>query len=279
LAGGLAKYRGKSAPSAAAAESGEFPANIVKKVGEMIDIQGIRKTFRSVTALDGVGFKARDGEITGLIGPNGAGKTTALRILYTVMNPDQGWARVDGYDTVSERTQVQGRIGVLPDSRGLYPRLTAREHVQYYGRLHGMDGAALARRLDELIDTLQMSEFIDRRAKGFSKGQARKVGLARALVHEPHNLILDEPTNGLDVASSRTVHGLLRHWRAKGRCVLFCSHIMNEVAAVSDRIVVLSLGRVVAEGTVDELLRRTGETTIENMFLAVTEAAGGEAGG
>ena len=245
----------------------------------MIDIEGLRKTFRSVTALDGIGFKARDGEITGLIGPNGAGKTTALRILYTVMNPDRGWARVDGYDTVTDRYEVQRRIGVLPDTRGLYPRLTAREHVQYYARLHGMDGAALARRIDELIKVLNLSEFIDRRAKGFSKGQARKVGLARALVHEPQNLILDEPTNGLDVASTRAVHGLLADWRAMGRCVLFCSHIMNEVAEVSDRIVVLSLGRIVAEGTVDELLRRTGETTIENMFLAVTEAFDGEGDG
>ena len=240
----------------------------------MIEIQGIRKSFQNVTALDGIGFEARDGEITGLIGPNGAGKTTALRILYTVMNPDQGFARVDGFDTVEDRFEVQSRIGVLPDTRGLYPRLTAREHVQYYGRLHGMDGAALGRRLEDLVDTLNLTEFIDRRAKGFSKGQARKVGLARALVHEPQNLILDEPTNGLDVASCRAVHGLLGDWKAKGRCVLFCSHIMNEVAAVSDRIIVMSRGRIAAQGTVDELLRRTGETTIENMFLAVTEAAG-----
>ena len=240
----------------------------------MIEIQGIRKSFQNVTALDGIGFEARDGEITGLIGPNGAGKTTALRMLYTVMNPDQGFARVDGFDTVEDRFEVQSRIGVLPDTRGLYPRLTAREHVQYYGRLHGMDGAALGRRLEDLVDTLNLTEFIDRRAKGFSKGQARKVGLARALVHEPQNLILDEPTNGLDVASCRAVHGLLGDWKAKGRCVLFCSHIMNEVAAVSDRIIVMSRGRIAAQGTVDELLRRTGETTIENMFLAVTEAAG-----
>ena len=242
----------------------------------MIDIEGLRKTFRSVTALDGIGFKARDGEITGLIGPNGAGKTTALRILYTVMNPDSGCARVDGYDTVTDRYEVQRRIGVLPDTRGLYPRLTAHEHVQYYARLHGLEGPVLDRRMDDLVEALNLSEFIDRRAQGFSKGQARKVGLARALVHEPQNLILDEPTNGLDVASTRAVHGLLADWRAKGRCVLFCSHIMNEVAEVSDRIVVLSLGRIVAEGTVDELLRQTGETTIENMFLAVTGGADGE---
>ncbi len=237
----------------------------------MIEVQGISKTFRSVRALDRIEFTARDGEITGLIGPNGAGKTTALRILYTVMRPDRGCARVDGFDTVQDRLEVQCRIGVLPDSRGLYPRLTAREHVYYFGRLHGMDGAALNRRMEELIDALDLGDFVDRRAKGFSKGQVRKVSLARAMVHEPQNLLLDEPTNGLDVASTRAVHQLLHDWRAQGRCVLFCSHIMHEVAAISDRIVVLSLGRVAAQGTVDELLRQTGEKDLDNMFLSLTK--------
>lgn len=236
----------------------------------MITTQKLRKSFRAVKALNGIDFTARDGEITGLIGPNGAGKTTALRILYTVMRPDHGAAQVDGFDTVKDRWEVQSRIGVLPDNRGLYPRLTAREHVQYFGRLHGMDGSALARRVGELTEALGMADFIDRRAKGFSKGQARKVGLARAMVHEPRNLILDEPTNGLDVGASRAVHDLLRTWRDQGRCVLFCSHIMQEVAAISDRIVVMSRGRIVAQGTADELLRQTGETTLEDMFLAVT---------
>ncbi len=244
----------------------------------MITIQKLRKYFRTVKALDGIDFTARDGEITGLIGPNGAGKTTALRILYTVMRPDRGTARVDGFDTVKDRWEVQSRIGVLPDNRGLYPRLTAREHVHYFGRLHGMDGPALARRLDELTEVLGLADFIDRRAKGFSKGQARKVGLARAMVHDPQNLILDEPTNGLDVGASRAVHDLLRECRSQGRCVLFCSHIMQEVAAISDRIVVMSMGRIVAQGTADELLRQTGETTLEDMFLAVTDA-GGNGGG
>ena len=242
----------------------------------MITIQKLRKSFHTVKALDGIDFTARDGEITGLIGPNGAGKTTALRILYTVMRPDQGTARVDGFDTVKDRWEVQRRIGVLPDNRGLYPRLTAREHVQYFGRLHGMDGPALARRLDELTEMLGLADFIDRRAKGFSKGQARKVGLARAMVHEPQNLILDEPTNGLDVGASRAVHDLLREWRDQGHCVLFCSHIMQEVAAISDRIVVMSLGRIVAQGSADELLRQTGETSLEDMFLAVTGTGGSE---
>ncbi|MBI2585844.1 MAG: ATP-binding cassette domain-containing protein [Rhodospirillales bacterium] len=236
----------------------------------MISVDGLRKSFPPVTALDGVAFEARDGEVTGLIGPNGAGKTTALRILYTVMRPDSGAARIDGFDTVKNRRDVQRRIGVLPDSRGLYPRLTAREHVRYYGRLHGLGGAELERRIDTLIETLGIADFADRRAKGFSKGQTRKVAMARALVHEPHNLLLDEPTNGLDVGSSRAVHRLIDGWRRQGRCVLFCSHIMQEVAAVADRIVVMAAGRIVAQGTVAELLRRTGTDDLERMFLTLT---------
>jgi sodium transport system ATP-binding protein len=237
----------------------------------MIRVNGLRKSFPPVMALDGVAFEARDGEVTGLIGPNGAGKTTALRILYTVMRPDSGAARIDGFDTVKDRHSVQRRIGVLPDARGLYPRLTAREHVRYYGRLHGLGGAELERRIEALIEALGIGDFADRRAKGFSKGQTRKVAMARALVHEPHNLLLDEPTNGLDVASTRAVHRMIDGWRRQGRCVLFCSHIMQEVAAVADRIVVIAAGRIVAQGTIDELLATTGTGDLESMFLALTE--------
>jgi len=236
----------------------------------MIRVDGLRKRFPPVTALDGVGFEALDGEVTGLIGPNGAGKTTVLRILYTVMRPDSGTARIDGFDTVENRRDVQRRIGVLPDARGLYPRLTAREHVRYYGRLHGLGGAELERRIDAIFHTLGVGDFADRRAKGFSKGQTRKVALARALVHEPHNLLLDEPTNGLDVGSTQAVHRMIDGWRREGRCVLFCSHIMHEVAAVADRIVVLSMGRIVGRGTIAELLARTGTDDLERMFLALT---------
>ena len=239
----------------------------------MILVQALKKTFQSVNALDGVDFEAKDGAITGLIGPNGAGKTTAFRVIYTVMRPDSGAALVDGFDTVRDRREVQRRIGVLPDARGLYPRLTAREHVRYYGRLHGLGGRELETRIDRLIDTLGMADFADRRAKGFSKGQTRKVAMARALVHEPGNLLLDEPTNGLDVPSTRAVHELIRGWRDQGRCVLFCSHIMQEVAAVADRVVVLASGRVVATGTVAELLRRTGAEDLDKMFLALTGPA------
>jgi sodium transport system ATP-binding protein len=192
----------------------------------MINVQDLRKSFKSVQALDGISFNAADGKVTGLIGPNGAGKTTALRILYTVMNPDSGYARLDGFDTVTDRRAVQARVGVLTDAQGLYPRLTAREHIRYFGKLHGMNNKVLEARIDELASTLHMHEFIDRRAKGFSKGQTRKLALARALVHDPKNLMLDEPTNGLDIATSRAVHDLVRDLKDRGHCILFCSHIM-----------------------------------------------------
>ncbi|MBF0095669.1 MAG: ATP-binding cassette domain-containing protein [Alphaproteobacteria bacterium] len=236
----------------------------------MIEVRELRKAFRTLRALDGVDFVARDGEITGLIGPNGAGKTTTLRILATVMRPDSGFALVDGRDVVNERLEVQRRIGVLSDNRGLYPRLSAREHILYFGRLHGLGGRDLARRVESLSQTLEMGEFIDRRAKGFSKGQTLKVALARALVHEPGNVLLDEPTNGLDIAASRAMRGLIRAIRDQGRCVIFSSHIMSEVAALSDRLVVIDHGRVAAQGTPDELRRLAGCDDLEDVFMILT---------
>ncbi len=218
-------------------------------------------------------FNATDGQVTGLIGPNGAGKTTALRILYTVMNPDSGHARIDGFDTVTDRREVQARVGVLTDAQGLYPRLTAREHIRYFGKLHGMNSKVLEARIDELASTLHMHEFIDRRAKGFSKGQTRKLALARALVHDPKNLMVDEPTNGLDIATSRAVHELVRDLKDRGHCILFCSHIMAEVASISDRIVVLARGKVVAHGTAEELFELSGCTEFDEMFLKLTGGA------
>ena len=234
----------------------------------MIEVKDVTKSFGQFEALHSVSFTARDGEITCLIGPNGAGKTTTLRVLYTVLRPDQGHACVDGYDAVEQRQEVQRRIGVLPDNRGLYPRLTAREHVRYYGRLHGMSGAPLEARLQELMVQLEMEDIADRRAKGFSKGQTLKVALARALVHEPHSMMFDEPTNGLDISASRAVRALIRGIRDEGRCVLFCSHIMPEVEALCDRIVVIAEGRVVADGTPDELRRDAGQRDLEEVFLA-----------
>jgi len=237
----------------------------------VIAVEGLWKAFRSVQAVCDLSFLARDGQITGLIGPNGAGKTTTLRILYTVLKPDRGRALVDGHDSVTERFAVQRRIGVLPDNRGLYPRLTAREHIRYYGRLHGMAGQALERRIEVLVEQLGMADIADRRAKGFSKGQTLKVALARALVHEPHNVMLDEPTNGLDIASSRAVRQLIRDMRDQGRCILFSSHIMAEVEALCDRLVVIADGRVMAEGTPAELRQLTGHHDLEEVFLRAVD--------
>ena len=238
----------------------------------MIEVEGLEKSFKAVHALRGVGFSAGDGEITALLGPNGAGKTTTLRILYTVLRPDRGSARVDGYDTQAAPRDVQRRIGVLADSRGLYPRLTAREHVRYFGRLHGMAGAALEARIDELIRMLDMGDIADRRTKGFSKGQTMKVALARALVHNPHNVLLDEPTNGLDVVGARAIRDLIRRIRDEGRCVLFSSHIMSEVEQLCDKLVVIGHGVVLADGTISELKHRTGTHSLEEAFIQATES-------
>jgi len=242
----------------------------------MIEARDLYKSFGGVHAVQGVSFIARDGEITGIIGPNGAGKTTILRMIYTVLAPDSGKTLVDGIDAELDRRAVQRRLGVMPDVRGLYPRLTAREHVRYFGELHGLEAREIERRTAELVDTLAMADFIDRRAKGFSRGQQMKVALARALVHNPHNVILDEPTNGLDVGTSRSVRELLRRFRREGRCVLLSSHIMQEVAALADRIVILSDGRVALQGTPDELRESTGVDELEDVFMAATMAVPAE---
>jgi sodium transport system ATP-binding protein len=239
----------------------------------MIEIRDLRKSFKAktgtVTAVDGVSFSARDGEITGLLGPNGAGKTTTLRMLYTLMTPDAGQVLVDGVDVARDAQAVRRNLGVLPDARGVYKRLTARENIAYFGRLHGMDEAMIAQRGDELIAALDMADFADRRTEGFSQGQRTKTAIARALVHQPRNVILDEPTNGLDVMTTRAMRGFLRRLREEGRCVLFSSHIMQEVAALCDRIVVIAKGRVVAQGSADELRAQTGEANLEDAFVKV----------
>ncbi|MFP2927119.1 ATP-binding cassette domain-containing protein [Pyxidicoccus sp. 3LG] len=234
----------------------------------MIEAKNLHKRFGAVTAVEDVSFTAEDGVITGLLGPNGAGKTTTLRMLYTLVRPDRGTARVDGVDVVERPEDARRALGVLPDARGLYPRLTAREHARYYGELHGLSGAALDRRVDELLELLDMKDIADRRTEGFSQGQRVKVALARALVHGPRNVLLDEPTNGLDVMSTRAVRTLLRRLKAEGRCVVFSSHVMQEVAALCDRIVVVAHGRVVADGTPDALRAATGKDSLEEAFVA-----------
>jgi sodium transport system ATP-binding protein len=235
----------------------------------MIEVTNLHKRFGAVTAVEDVSFRAEDGVVTGLLGPNGAGKTTTLRMLYTLIRPDKGSAKVDGLEVAEKPLEVRRSIGVLPDARGLYPRLTAREHIHYAGELHGLSGATLDKRIGELVDLLDMKEIADRRTEGFSQGERMKVALARALVHGPRNVLLDEPTNGLDVMSTRAVRTLIRRLKEQGHCVVFSSHVMQEVGALCDRIVVVARGRVVAEGTPDELRARTGKDSLEEAFVTV----------
>ena len=235
----------------------------------MIEVENLHKSFGDVSALQGVTFTAPDGRITGLLGPNGAGKTTTLRIIYTVLKPDRGTATVDGYDTGCAAREVQQRIGALPDSHGLYPRLTTRENIRYYGRLQGLKGAALEKSINALIKMLDMQEIADRRTEGFSHGERLKVAIARALVHSPQNVLLDEPTTGLDVMSTRNMRTFIRRLRDEGKTVLFSSHVMQEVSALCDHIVVITLGKIVASGTPDELRQTTGQANLEDAFVTV----------
>lgn len=233
----------------------------------MIEIKQLHKTFGKVVAVDDVSFLARDGEITGLLGPNGAGKTTTLRCLYTLMKPDSGQILVDGVDAAKDPRAVRRQLGVLPDARGLYKRLTARENIEYFGQLHNLDAATIRQRIDMAIAGLDMRDIIDRRTEGFSQGQRVKTAIARALVHDPKNVILDEPTNGLDVMSTRAMREFLKRLKSEGRCVLFSSHIMQEVAALCDRIVVIAKGRVIADEAPEALRQQTGETNLEDAFV------------
>ncbi len=239
----------------------------------MIVAENLHKAFKTKTglikAVENVGFQAEDGQITGLLGPNGAGKTTTMRMLYTLMTPDQGRVLVDGIDAASDAVAVRRRLGVLPDARGVYKRLTARENIAYFGQLHGMSAAQIRTRTQVLSKALDMDDILDRQTDGFSQGQRTKTAIARALVHDPRNVILDEPTNGLDVMTTRALRGFLRGLRDEGRCVIFSSHIMQEVAALCDRIVIIAHGTVMAAGSADELRAQTGEDNLEDAFVKV----------
>jgi sodium transport system ATP-binding protein len=235
----------------------------------MIKASNLSKSFGEVNAVNQVSFDAQDGKITGLLGPNGAGKSTTLRMLYTVFKPDTGTATIDGFDIQKDAFAVRSSIGVLTHGAGIYERLSARENVHYYGQMHGMDGKALDRRIDELAELLDMQDFIERRTKGFSQGQKTKVALARALIHSPRNVLLDEPTNGLDIMATRGLREVISRLKDAGHCVVFSSHIMQEVAALCDEIVIIAKGQVAASGTPDVLLSSTGKNNLEDAFVKV----------
>lgn len=233
----------------------------------MLEIQGLVKRFGKVTAVDGASITALDGQITTLLGANGSGKTTSLRCLVGLLRPDAGRVAVDGVEVVLDPRTARQRLGWFPDAFGLYPRLTVREHLRYFAKLHGMGGSAMEGAIDAAIAELAMQDIADRRTEGFSTGQSMKVALARALVHSPRNLILDEPTRGLDVMSIRLLRETLRNLRTQGRCILLSSHVMAEVAELSDRVVCMAGGRTVADGTPAELVARTGAGNLEDAFV------------
>jgi sodium transport system ATP-binding protein len=240
----------------------------------VIDVQNLSKRFGAVRALDGVSFAARDSRITGLLGPNGAGKSTCLRILSTVLKPNGGYARVGDTDLAAAPLVARRLLGVLPHGSGLYPQLTARENIEYYGRLHGLAEPLLKQRTDALIARLDLGAIAERKAKGFSQGEKTKVALARALVHEPQHLLLDEPTSGLDVMATRHLRDWLRELRAQGRCVLLSSHVMQEVEALVDDLVIIAGGRVTLTGTPAELAQRYPGRSLEEIFVAAVSGAG-----
>ena len=235
----------------------------------MITVRNLHKSFGEVKAVRGISFTVRDGEITGLLGPNGAGKTTTLRMLYSLLPPDEGEIRIDGLDPTRDDMEIKRTVGVVPDSRGLYKRLTARENIDYFGELHGMSRKNIATRIEILVETLNMADFIDRKTEGFSQGQRVKVAIARAMVHEPQTVLLDEPSNGLDVMTTRALREYIRKLKAGGHSVVLSTHIMQEVAALCDRIIIIAKGKIAADGTPGELLEKSGCDSIEDAFVAL----------
>jgi sodium transport system ATP-binding protein len=248
----------------------------------VIDAQGLSKGFtarerasffalkpqtRFVSAVEDVSFAANDGEITGLLGPNGAGKTTTLRMLSTLLTPDCGQAFIDGENLTTERAKVRRKLGVLGDAKGLYWRLTARENIVYFGRLQGLTKSYAELRADALISELGLGDLAERPTLGFSQGERMKVAIARTLVHNPQTVLLDEPTNGLDIMATRAMREMIRGLKARGKCVLFSSHIMQEVAALCDRIVIINKGHVIFSGTPLAVLNVTGLTSLEDAFV------------
>ncbi|MFT5049348.1 MAG: sodium transport system ATP-binding protein [Chlamydiales bacterium] len=249
-----------------------------------IQAQGLRKTFHDpqrgeVEAVRGLDLDCQRGEIYGLLGPNGAGKTTTLRMLATILSPTAGSAAIDGIDVASDPLEVRRRIGFLSGSTGLYARLTARETLRYFGRMHGIAAAPLEARVDELIEAFDMGAFADGRCEALSTGQKQRVSIARAVLHDPPVLILDEPTTGLDILASSAMIDFIESRRRAGTCVLFSTHILSEAERLCDRIGVIFDGRMLAVGTLKELQERTGEEWLENIFKALVRDADGVARG
>ena len=239
----------------------------------MIAARGLAKRFGDVDAVRDVSFEAPDGRITALLGPNGAGKTTTLRMISTLVAPTRGTAVVDGRDVGADPLAVRARIGMLSDARGLYGRLTARENIAYYGALRGMTRDAIAASIARLAELLDMKPLLDRRTDGFSQGERMKVAIARAVVHDPPNVILDEPSNGLDVMTTRNLREVIRNLRTAGKCVLFSSHVMQEVSALCDEIVIVAHGAVAAQGTAESLLAASGRANLEDAFVRLAGEA------
>jgi sodium transport system ATP-binding protein len=233
----------------------------------MIRVANLKKHFNGVRAVDGIDFEAPDGRITGLLGPNGAGKTTTLRLIAGLIRPQAGNVLIDGIDVRQNPQAARAVLGVQGDTTGVYPRLTPREQFRYYGRFYGYSGAALEARVQAVIDLLQMSDIADRRAEGFSRGQRQKIVLGRALVHDPHNIIMDEPTNGLDVMAVRETRATIRAFREQGRCVLFSTHYMDEAERLCDQIAIIVQGKIVAYGSPTELKSHTGRENLEDAFV------------
>lgn len=235
----------------------------------MIKVTELHKSYGLVQALRGAKFEARDGEITTLLGANGSGKTTTMRSLVGLIRPDQGNVEIDTVNVLQDAQQARAKMGWFPDNVGLYPRLTTREHISYFARLHGLQGSDLERAIDRVITLLDIGDIADRRVEGFSTGQSMKVALARVLVHKPKNLVLDEPTRGLDVTSIRQLRALLRELREAGHCILMSSHVMAEVQELSDRVVFIARGVVVADGTPAELIELADAANLEDAFVAL----------
>lgn len=237
----------------------------------MIKVENLRKQFGAVKAVDGVTFAANSGAITGLLGPNGAGKTTTIRMIGTLIDIDSGSAMIDSVNVAADPDGARRACGLLTDSRGVYTRMTARENIRYYAELRGVEIARSEKTLSRFVEWLDMKDILDRRTEGFSQGERMKVAIVRALIHEPANVILDEPTNGLDVMSTRALRDLIKRLKSEGQTVMFSSHVMQEVAALCDEIIIISHGRVTAQGTTQQLIELSGKQNLEDAFIALSD--------